>query len=77
MSKLVCARCGYEPDWEPKDWGREPETHGHGPDPVCTNLINDDRFPKLPNGEQPQRICQGVLVPLQVARAAASRKGDA
>jgi len=77
MAKLVCARCGYEPEWEPKDWGRAGETHGYGPDPVCTKLIDDVRFPPLANGEQPQRVCQGVLVPIHTARGAATRKADA
>jgi hypothetical protein len=75
MAKLVCAACGYRPEWDRKDWGRHPDTHGHGPDPVCTELVDDPRFPRLPNGEQPMMSCHGTLVPIQVA-AAAARKGD-
>jgi hypothetical protein len=72
MAKLVCARCGYVPEWTMNDWGRDPETHGHGPDPICVALVDDWRFPALPNGEKPQRICQGTLVP----QPGSSRKAD-
>jgi hypothetical protein len=71
--KLVCARCGYTPEWDIQDWGRHPETHGVGPDPVCPNLIIDSRFPVAegtPKSHVPMQLCRGTLVPVQ-----ASRKG--
>jgi hypothetical protein len=59
---LVCAACGYEPEWTRDDWGRHPETHGVGPDPVCSALVEDTRF-TMPDGTHPGMICRGTLVP--------------
>jgi hypothetical protein len=76
MSKLVCASCGYRPEWGIEDWGRDPETHGIGPDPVCPALVVDHRFPVppgTPESHVPKMTCRGVLVPIQ----AAARKGEA
>lgn len=70
--KLVCAACGYAPEWTRADWGRHPETHGHGPDPICTNLVEDHRF-RMENGDPCFMRCGGTLVP---AGAVGARKGD-
>ena len=70
-SKLVCVHCGTEHEWTREEWGRHPATHGHGPEPVCTELVPDHRFPLLPNGEQPMMSCHGPVIPARGKRETA------
>ncbi len=56
---MKCRKCLKVHQFDVKDWGREPATHGLGPEPVCPQLIVDPRFPNDPL--HPLCICGGAL----------------
>ena len=41
---MQCHKCGTKHQFEVKDWGRAPQTHGLGPEPICPQLVIDPRF---------------------------------
>jgi len=74
MPKLVCSSCGaeYPANWR-KAWGLHPNTHGHGPDMVCTELVPNGLVAPLPDNKtdeqcpmelrQAKQVCRGSLMP--------------